>query len=65
MTVSFENYKTSHPVYENEEEEEDDEDFIPQKTKWGKMLRHIKGIQIFHQRSCRKIKYYWNIFAFL
>lgn len=34
VTVSFENYKTSHPVYENEEEEEDDEDFIPQKTKW-------------------------------
>jgi len=36
VTISFENYKTKHPLYEEEEEEDDDEDdFEPQKTKWG------------------------------
>lgn len=36
VTISFENYKMTHPLYEEEEEEADDEDdFEPQKTKWG------------------------------
>lgn len=35
VTVSFENYKTSHPAYEEEDEDEDDDDDLPpQKTKW-------------------------------
>jgi hypothetical protein len=38
VTLSFENYKTKHPVYEAEEEDDEDDnddDFPPPKTKWG------------------------------
>ena len=36
VSISFENFKTKHPVYDDEEEDDDDdEDYEPEKTKWG------------------------------
>ena len=36
VTISFENYKMKHPLYDEEEEEDDEEEeYEPQKTKWG------------------------------
>ncbi|XP_076456983.1 serine/threonine-protein kinase RIO3-like [Babylonia areolata] len=35
VTVSFENYKTQHPVYEEEDDEDyEDDELMPAKTKW-------------------------------
>ncbi|KAK7091124.1 serine/threonine-protein kinase RIO3-like [Littorina saxatilis] len=37
VTISFENYKTKHPVYDEAEEDDDDEEeenYAPPKTKW-------------------------------